>query len=99
MHTPLISPSLSRSQGKDKVKTAKDKDKDKATGSRKSPAAASGRKQSNSANKPPAGGRGGSGVAEANNKMRAELEGATRKRNEFLSERCVFCFYGCSYIG
>lgn len=82
------------SQGKDKVKAAKDKDK--ATGSRKSPAAVSGRKQSNSA-KPP-GGRGG-GMAEAKSKMRAELEDATRRRNEFLSERCVhLSLLGCAAI-
>eukprot|EP00752_Nemacystus_decipiens_P010606 g9444.t1 len=70
------------SGNKRQVKPAKDVDK--ASGSRKSPAAVSGRKRSNSA-KPP-GGRA-SGVAEANSKMRAELEEATRKRNEFLSER------------
>eukprot|EP00903_Cladosiphon_okamuranus_P009406 g8970.t1 len=73
-----------RQQGKDKEKPVKDKDK--AAGSRKAPAVVSGRRQPAKHHKPTAGGRGG-GTAEANSKMRAELEEATRRRDEFLSER------------
>lgn len=76
--------SFSRSQGKEKDKPSPAK----AAGSRKSPAGPpSGRKQSAKA----AGGRGAAAV-EANSKMRAELDEATRKRNDFLSERYARCF-------